>query len=102
MNNDELLKVSSAADMIVCGYAFTKTEDSNIRVLDLKEPHHALFMSQQGEVFETTMDDVELSIVEGYWDKNRKYMEESEFIKDNYKEMYLCWAKMSPNGFYNG
>lgn len=23
-----------------------------------------------------------------------------EFIKDNYKEMYLCWAKMSPNGFY--
>ena len=22
-----------------------------------------------------------------------------EFIKDNYKEMYLCWAKMSPNGF---
>ena len=59
MNNDELLKVSSAADMIVCGYAFTKTEDSNIRVLDLKEPHHALLMSQQGEVFETTMDDVE-------------------------------------------
>lgn len=102
MNNDELLKVSSAADMIVCGYAFTKTEDSNIRVLDLKEPHHALLMSQQGEVFETTMDDVELSIVEGYWDKNRKYMEESEFIKDNYKEMYLCWAKMCPNGFYNG
>lgn len=77
MNNDELLKVSYAADMIVCGYAFTKTEDSNIRVLDLKEPHHALLMSQQGEVFETTMDDVELSIVEGYWDKNRKYMEES-------------------------
>ena len=38
MNNDELLKVSSDADMIVCGYAFTKTEDSNIRVLDLKSP----------------------------------------------------------------
>ncbi len=60
--------------MIVCGYAFTKTEDSNIRVLDLKDPHHALFMSSQGDVLETTMDDVELSIVEGYWDKNRKYM----------------------------
>ncbi len=23
-----------------------------------------------------------------------------EFIKDNYKEMYILWAKMSPNGFY--
>jgi len=74
MNNDEILKVSSAADMIVCGYAFTKTENSNIRVLNLKEPHHALFMSQQGEVLETTMDDVELSIVEEYWNKNRKYI----------------------------
>ncbi len=76
MNSEELLKVSSAADMIVCGYAFTKTENSNIRVLDLKEPHHALLMSPQGEVFETSMDDVELSIVEGYWKKNQKYMEE--------------------------
>ena len=77
MNNDELLKVSSDADMIVCGYAFTETEDSNIRVLDLKEPHHALLMSPQGEILETTMNDVELSIVEGYWDKNRKYVEGS-------------------------
>lgn len=77
MNNDELLKVSSDADMIVCGYAFTKTEDSNIRVLDLKKPHHALLMSPQGEILETTMNDVELSIVEGYWDKNRKYVEGS-------------------------
>lgn len=65
------------ADMIVCGYAFTKTEDSNVRVLDLEEPHHALLMSPQGEVLETTMDDVELSIVEGYWEKNQKYMERS-------------------------
>ena len=140
MNSDELLKVSSAADIIVCGYAFSKTEGSNVRVLDLKKPHHALLMSTNGEVLETTMDDVELSIVKGYWEKNKKYMEEShasnkklteagsakffvrgngdtevrargilrdkeirvirEFIKDNYKEMYILWAKMSPNGFY--
>ncbi len=25
-----------------------------------------------------------------------------DFIKDNYKEMYIRWAKMSPNGFYKG
>ena len=25
-----------------------------------------------------------------------------QFIKENYKEMYLKWASMSPNGFYNG
>lgn len=77
MSNDELMRLSSDADMIVCGYAFSKSEDSNIRVLDLRKPHHALLMSPQGEVLETTMDDVELNIVEGYWNKNQKYMEES-------------------------
>ena len=70
------MKVSADADMIVCGYAFSKAEKSNIRVLDLEEPHHAALMSAQGEILETTMDDVELSIVEGYWEKNKKYMEE--------------------------
>lgn len=77
MNNEELMKLSSDAGMIICGYAFSRSEDSNIRVLDLRKPHHALLMSPQGEVLETTMDDVELNIVTGYWKKNQKYMEES-------------------------
>ena len=77
MSNDELTKIRAAADMIVCGFAFAKTEDSNIRVFDLREPHHALLLSPKGEVLETTMNDVELSIVKGYWQKNQKYMEES-------------------------
>ena len=25
-----------------------------------------------------------------------------EFIKDNYKEMYITWAQMSKQGFYRG
>lgn len=77
MNNEELSSVSNLADMIVCGYVFTKMEDTNVRVLDLKEPHHALLMTSQGKVLETTMDDVELSIVLGYWKKNQKYLEET-------------------------
>ena len=77
MNNEDIARVRSAADMIVCGYAFTKTANSHVRILDLKAPHHALVLSSQGEVLETTMDDVELSIVQGYWEKNKKYLEES-------------------------
>ena len=77
MSNDEVKEACSTADMIVCGDAFTRTEDSNVRVLDLREPHHALLLSEQGEVLETSMDDVELSIVKGYWEKNKKYMEVS-------------------------
>ena len=76
MNPDDITRVCEAADMIVCGYAFTKNEDGNIRVLNLREPHHALVMSSNGEVLETSMDDVELSIVKGYWAKNQNLMEE--------------------------
>lgn len=61
--------------MIVCGYVFTKTENSNMRILNLREPHHALVLSPQGEVLETTMDDVEINIVKGYLEKNKKTLE---------------------------
>lgn len=75
MSSEEIEKVCRAADMIVCGYAFTRVADGNTRVLNLNEPHHALVMSPQGEVLETSMDDVELAVVGEYWRKNRKYME---------------------------
>ena len=58
--------------MIVCGYAFTR-DDANIRVLQLQSPHHALVLSENGEVQETSMDDVELDIVLGYWKKNIRF-----------------------------
>ena len=74
MKNEEIAKICSAADMIVCGYAFTKTQDTNIRVLQLARPNHALLMSEKGEILETSMDDVELNIVMGYWQRNKKYM----------------------------
>ncbi|MBQ0156749.1 MAG: toxin-antitoxin system, toxin component [Bacteroidales bacterium] len=77
MSSEELEKICNNADMIVCGYAFSKTEESNIRIFDLKEPHHALIMSVDGNVLETTMNDVELSIVQEYWKRNQKYLEES-------------------------
>lgn len=77
MSLDEINKVRSEANMIVSGYAFTKMEDSNIRVLQLRAPFHALVMSQDGNILETTMDDVELNIILDCWSKNHKYMEEA-------------------------
>jgi len=77
MSADEIKTICSKADMIVCGYAFTRKDDSNIMIFQLQSPHHALVMSNEGEILETTMDDVELNIVTGYWLKNKKHMEES-------------------------
>ena len=75
MSLDELNNIRSKAEMIVCGYAFSRMDDCNIRILHLKSPFHALVLSQTGDVLETTMDDVEVDIVKGYWLKNHKYME---------------------------
>lgn len=71
----DILKVADHADMIVNGYAFTK-ENGMIRVLNLNHPSRACVLTGSGELSETTMDDIELSIVQGYYQKNKKYLEE--------------------------
>lgn len=72
----DVIKVADTADMIVNGYAFTK-ENGMIRVLNLNHPERACVLTKNGEMAETTMDDVELSIVSDYYQKNKKYLEES-------------------------
>lgn len=69
-----ILEVADAAEVIVNGYAFTKT-GNNVKVLNLNNPEKAAYLSQAGDVLETSMDDIELDIVLEYYQKNRKYME---------------------------
>ena len=70
-----ILEVAYAAEVIVNGYAFTK-DGTNVKVLNLNRPDKAAVLSKDGEVLETSMDDVELDIVVDYYKRNRKYMEE--------------------------
>ena len=67
--------VANKADAIVNGYAFTREEDG-IHVLNLNSPDKAVVFSKEGEVLETTMDDIELSIASRYLKQNLKYMED--------------------------
>ena len=71
----DIIKVADEADLIVNGYAFTKSEEG-YRVLNLNNPEHALVLSGNGETIETTMDDIEIEIVKEYYKKNKKYMED--------------------------
>ena len=70
-----LKTIADKADIIVNGYAFTREEDS-IHVLNLNSPDRAVVFSADGEVQETTMDDIELSIASRYLQQNQKYMED--------------------------
>lgn len=66
MNN--VLEVANNADMIINGYAFTK-DDNNIRVLNLNNDEKSVYLDKNGEVLQTSMDDIEISIVKKYYEK---------------------------------
>ena len=71
----DIKTIADKADIIVNGYAFTRDEEC-IRVLNLNCPDKAVVFSLDGEVLETTMDDIELSIASRYLRENLKYMED--------------------------
>ncbi|MDO4545499.1 MAG: hypothetical protein Q4C25_05025 [Bacillota bacterium] len=70
-----MTQIADEAQLIVNGYAFTK-DGSNIKVLNLHEPAKATLMMSDGEIIETSMDDIELDIIQEYYARNKKYMEE--------------------------
>lgn len=71
----DIQQIAESAQMIVNGYAFTFIEGGNIRILNLHGLHHAAVIRPNGELLETNMDDIELAIVNEYWERNKKYME---------------------------
>lgn len=71
----DIKTVADKADIIVNGYAFTREEDG-IHVLNLNSPDKAVVFNPKGEVLETTMDDIEISIASRYLWENLKYMED--------------------------
>lgn len=71
----DIKNIADKANMIINGYAYTR-EGNRIHVLNLNSSDKAVVFSAEGEVLETTMDDIEISIVQRYFQKNLKYMED--------------------------
>ena len=71
----DIKQVADAADMIVNGYAFTRCQEG-YRVLNLNRPDRAVDFSKNGNVLETSMDDIEVRIAVNYLEKNRRFLEE--------------------------
>ena len=72
--SEELRQIADRADVIVNGYAFSMGEGC-VSVLNLNRPDRAAVMRLNGEVLETSMDDIEIEIVREYLRRNQKYME---------------------------
>ena len=71
----EIEKVAQLAAFIVNGYSFI-CETNQIRVLNLNDTTRAAVLDTNGEVLETSMDDIEISIVQAYWEKNKQFAED--------------------------
>lgn len=71
----EIQKIADDADMILAGYAFTKTEDGLIRIINLYNPDEACVLMPDGTMSETTMNDITLLKVQAYYLKNKEFME---------------------------
>lgn len=71
----DIKTIADKADVIINGYAFTRKDDC-IQVLNLNSPDKAVVFDMGGEVLETTMDDIEISIASRYLKQNLKYMED--------------------------
>ena len=71
----EIEKVAQLADFIVNGYSFI-CENTQIRVLNLNDTSRAAVLDPDGDVLETSMDDIEISIVQAYWEKNKQFAED--------------------------
>ena len=72
INAEKIEAIASNANFIVNGYAFT-CENEKVRVLNLNNVEKATVMNRDGEVLMTSMDDIEISIIQKYWNQNKQF-----------------------------
>lgn len=75
MPENDIIKIAENADMIVCGYAFTR-KNGNISVFNLNNACGAMVLSPDGVMLETNMPPVEQTLVLSYWKKNAFLLED--------------------------
>ena len=67
--------IADAADVIVRGYAVSRCEEG-IRVFNLNDAYGAAVFTADGQLVETNMDAIGMSIAEGIVKSSLNYMEE--------------------------
>jgi len=77
MPEEKIQEIADNADMIVRGYAFTK-KDRNIAVLNLYHPESAMYISPEGKMLESIMDEIEQTIVLKIWESDSQFMEAAD------------------------
>ena len=85
---------------MVCGYYLYFTSHCIIEAMHVHASDCRLTESGSAKLFVKGNGDTEVKEQGRLTD--RELCTIREFIKDNYKEMYLKWSAMSQQGFYKG
>lgn len=68
--------IADEAEVIIDGYAYIKKDEGRITIVNLNREGHAALLFPTGEVVESSMDEIELSIALDYLDRAKEYMED--------------------------
>ena len=75
MPDNMIQSIADQANMIIAGFSYTATENGHVRVLNLEKPGEACVLDKNGEMIETTMNDVVLTLAQAYYLNNCEFME---------------------------
>ena len=70
--------IADEADVIIDGFAFIKKDAGRVTIVNLNREGHAALIFPSGEVIESSMDEIELSIAMEYLIRVKEYMEDSD------------------------
>ena len=87
-------------DFMVCGYYLYFTSHCIIEAMHVHASDKHLTESGSAKFFVMSNGDNEVKKQGKLTDKELRIIR--EFIKDNYKEMYMKWSEISDKGYYVG
>ena len=85
-------------EFMICGYYLYFTSHCIIEAMHVHASDRRMTEAGSAKLFVRGNGDTEVKERGMLTDKEHRIIR--EFIKENYKEMYIKWSSMSPNGFY--
>ena len=85
-------------DFMICGYYLYFTSHCIIEAMHVHASDRRLTETCSAKMFVKSNGETEVKSRGRLTDKELRIIR--EFIKDNYKEMYVKWSSMSTKGFY--
>lgn len=85
-------------EFMICGYYLYFISHCVIEAMHVHASDRRMTEAGSAKLFVRGNGDTEVKERGMLTDKELRIIR--EFIKENYKEMYIKWSSMSPNGFY--